>query len=264
MVKRTTRPKLSGWLVLVLGLATAWCAAAGDLHPDDLRGSFPVSFERTVSEAGALPSDSGTILPPVELRSILLILHLLGLCLGLGTAISLDLTCLRWVRSGIVPPGAGEALKQGERMVLIGFALLWASGIALVALHPGHLGNPKVWAKLVVVSALTLNAVLLHRRVLPVFGASLGRPLDGGWRSGERDLFVLCGAVSAASWSMAFALGVLREWNNVVAAGPILLLWLLAVAGAYVAGTTLFPRPASARGRDVYQGTERRRGRLAR
>ena len=242
---------------LVLAMVCSWAlpASAAPIPIDELRGFLAPDFVST-----AVPSIAWTsYLLPLELRSVLRMLHLLGLCLGLGAAIQLDINVLRWLRNGRVSEGAREMIRSGEQLVALGFALLWASGIALTALavkaDPAFLGNEKLWAKVLIVIALTANAVLLHAKVLPSFTASLARPLNGSWRGRERLVFMFAGAVSASSWGMAFALGVLREWNYVVGFPTILCLWLLAMMATWATISALLPKSKSGA---AYGGVERR------
>ncbi|MBB3997056.1 hypothetical protein [Aureimonas pseudogalii] len=249
-------------LTLPIALASLLgaCAIAGasDLSAD-LRGFLAPDFLHEKVQAAAVPAFLPAFLPPVELRSLLRMIHLVGLCLGFGTAMTLDGTALAWLRSGRAPVHASEHLEVGGRIVLVGFALLWASGVALtwlaVLADPAFLTNPKIWAKVVVVTALTVNAFMLHIRVLPTFSRSLGRSIDGRWRKRERVSFVACGAVSGASWVLAFALGVLREWNYAASFAAIMALWLIGMALAAAAILLLMP---AGRGAARYEGPDRR------
>ncbi|KQT50842.1 hypothetical protein ASG43_06155 [Aureimonas sp. Leaf454] len=255
--------RLATFVLLVVCAATG-SALAEPLLTTELRGFLPPDFATAAAPAPAL---SGMLhLPPmVELRSVLRMAHLVGLCLGLGLAVALDLSMLGWLRKGHVPPGAAEFMRSGERLVAIGLALLWASGLALTVLavraDPAFVDSPKLWAKVTIVAALTLNAALLHDRILPAFEASLGRRIDGNWRGRERRVFLLGGSVSAASWTMAFALGILKEWNYAAKFGVILALWLLAIAIVLAALRFLFPRPTAHRS---YEGVDRRAAALER
>lgn len=243
-------------VTLVLALTGVSIAQAAPDLGMELRGFLPLEFG-----PGAVQPGAQWYLPPVEPRSVLRMVHLVGLCLGFGTAMMLDGGALLWIRAGRAPAYAPELLGVGSRLVLVGFALLWASGIALTALavnaDPAFLQSPKLWAKVAVVSALTANAMVLHAHVLPPFAQSMGRTLDGQWRGPERALFVASGAVSSASWLLAFALGVLREWNHTSHFGSILVLWLVGILTAAIAIQLLLPPMPR---RAPYLGPDRRRG----
>ena len=122
--------------------------------------------------------------------------------------------------------------RAGARAVGAGLALLWLSGIAFLVLYaanqPQALENPKLWAKITVVSVLTVNGMFLHRRVF----ASMeeGR----GWTP-QGDLlrrYSILVAVSVASWVTATLLGTVKELNGVAPYATLLGLYGLAIAAA--------------------------------
>ncbi len=250
------RSAVSLLLAAVALVCAAGVAQAASGLGWELRGFVAPEFAADAA-AGA---SAAWFLPPVSGRSALRMVHLLGLCLGLGTALLLDGSVLMWRRAGHAPANAARLLSVGGHVVVAGFGLLWASGVALVGLaveaDPAFLANPKIWAKVLIVTALTANAMVLHARVLPAFALSAGRPIDGRWRSGERTLFVACGAVSSASWGLAFGLGALPEWNYTAPFGAILVLWLIGMLMAAVAIQILMP---AARNGAPYRGPDRRR-----
>lgn len=143
------------------------------------------------------------------------ILHLAAIAAGIGAVIATDLTMLRLLG---VPIGSrhGAALEVAHR--LIGPALLgaWVTGIALIGLRTGfavEAFSPKLWMKLAVVTALSLNVLLIKRIVQPT--------LDEyeGWTLAEIPLaqklsMALGGAISVAGWSAALFLGASRIFKT--------------------------------------------------
>lgn len=181
-------------------------------------------------------------LPGIELRTALVALHLIGLCFGLGGATMLDFWILRWLRWRALPDTIVRTFEFLAKVVSVGLVLLWLSGIGFLVTYaldsPEKLSNPKVWAKVTMVLALTVNGLLLHATVIPQVLANPQRPLLMDLSFGQRAMFILCGAVSGVSWYAAFALGLLREFNNKVPAGTLLGLWLAAI-GVVAALTAL-------------------------
>lgn len=173
-------------------------------------------------------------LPGIELRTVLVALHLIGLCFGLGGATMLDFWILRWLRWRALPETIVRTFEFLAKVVSAGLILLWVSGIGFLLTYaidsPEKLSNPKVWAKVTMVLALTLNGLVLHAAVIPKVLAHPQRPLLQDLSLGQRTLFIICGAVSGVSWYAAFALGLLREFNNKVAATHLLGLWLVSIA----------------------------------
>lgn len=194
------------------------------------------------------------LLPGIELRTALVGLHLIGLCFGLGGATMLDFWILRWLVWRALPDPIVRTFGFLAKVVTVGLVLLWVSGIGFLAIYaadaPEKLANPKIWAKVTIVLALTLNGLLLHATVIPLVLAKPQRPLLMDLSFGQRMIFIGCGAVSGVSWYAAFALGLLREFNNRVAAGQLLCLWLVSIlavaAVTALAFHLLLPRPGAA------------------
>lgn len=178
-------------------------------------------------------------LPSVRLLTILVGLHLLGLCFGLGGATMLDFWILRWMRWGGLPNEIARTFLFVSKVVSVGLALLWVSGLGFLAVYafeaPEKLSNPKIVAKITVVAVLTLNGWLIHALVLPGVLRDVSRPMFDGVSRLRTGVFLISGAVSGVSWYTAFALGLMRELNGRVAAGLLLALWLAAMVAAGLA-----------------------------
>lgn len=178
-------------------------------------------------------------LPSVRLLTILVGLHLLGLCFGLGGATMLDFWILRWMRWGGLPNEIARTFLFVSKVVSVGLALLWVSGLGFLAVYafeaPEKLSNPKIVAKITVVAVLTLNGWLIHALVLPGVLRDVSRPMFDGVSRLRTGVFLISGAVSGVSWYTTFALGLMRELNGRVAAGLLLALWLAAMVAAGLA-----------------------------
>lgn len=115
--------------------------------------------------------------------------------------------------------------------VSLALLALWITGIAVVWLDASSKGlvyfrNPKLQAKIGIVTLLTLNGVLLHRAVMPALekaGSLLKLSLN------QRRLAIFAGTLSAVSWFYAAMLGVGRplSWKysllELLAAYPLLI-----------------------------------------
>ncbi|MBB2964880.1 hypothetical protein [Methylobacterium sp. R2-1] len=193
--------------------------------------------------AAALPAAPETLLslplPPIRLLTILVGLHLLGLCFGLGGATMLDFWILRWMRWGGLPNEITRTFLFVSKVVTVGLILLWVSGLGFLAVYafeaPEKLSNPKIVAKITVVAALTVNGWLIHAFVLPGVLRDVSRPMFDGVSHLRTGIFLISGAVSGVSWYTAFALGLMRELNGRVAASLLLALWLAAMVAAGLA-----------------------------
>jgi hypothetical protein len=100
-------------------------------------------------------------------------------------------------------------LVRAARAVSIGLAMLWSSGLALVALSAATSDGPwmpsvKLQAKLIVVSVLTVNGWALHAWVFPRLWGVAVRINRSLWPAAA------LGAISSASWVTASFVGVAR------------------------------------------------------
>lgn len=176
-----------------------------------------------------------------SLHTILVLSHILALALGLGSALLADWIVLRKLAFGTVSQKAAGQLIDLSHAVCVGLVLIWITGALLVTDNaldaPASVMNQKLWAKLAIVTALTLNAVLLHRIVMPMVRRRVGQPLFEAAFNRLAMASTLLGAVSVVSWVFSAYLGVARELNgreNLVPIlvsyfGALLLTWAMAV-----------------------------------
>jgi hypothetical protein len=135
------------------------------------------------------------------LQQGVLALHLVAAALTAAAVLHEDWRLMTQRR--IVP----ARLARTARAVALGLSVLWTSGIVLVALGvatngAGSAFTPKLAAKLLVVSLLTLNGVVLHARVFARWWHGDVVALDARhWDA------VALGSVSGASWVGASLLG---------------------------------------------------------
>ena len=179
----------------------------------------------------------------MEPKTYLLIFHLVGMMIGLGSVTTLDLYLIKIFRSAVVSRYDVELMHHVSRLAGLGLLLLWASGLGFLYLYwigdPEALANPKLHAKLGIVGVLTLNGAFLHAWVLPKVERAVGRPLFAPPApAGDRFRLGACGAISVASWWTPFILGAVRELNFTLSVGSFLVAYavvLAAVAGAMAA-----------------------------
>jgi len=166
----------------------------------------------------------------MQLLTLVKIIHLIGLIMGMGGAVLLDLSLFR---RGVLRPVSAFTLHQVKtlsRVVTAGLVMLWLTGFALIALNlavkPEYLTNPKLWAKIAIVCILTVNGFVIHARVMPLLKASLGRTMFAGLPRRQIAVLTGLGAVSFTSWTVPFVLGKASELNYVTPVAPILSVYL--------------------------------------
>jgi hypothetical protein len=167
----------------------------------------------------------------LALKNATRFLHFIGLAVGLGAATVLDLMLMRFFVRGRISEESWAIVNFGARIVHAGLILLWITGIAFIVQYalfePVKLTNEKIWAKLAIVSILTVNGSFIHSIVLPRIKARIGRSLFDGVSRWQKSAFIVSGAVSAASWYAPVALGAFSQLNFVVPAVTILALYAL-------------------------------------
>ncbi len=187
--------------------------------------------------------------PAVSIKSVLRIVHFIGLALGLGAATVLDLLVLRFLIRGKITQDHWKVFKFGSKVVNWGLILLWVTGLGFLTYYgvfdPAKLGNEKIWAKMTIVLILTVNGGFIHSIILPRVKRQIGRSLMEGLSSSHRSVFVVSGAVSAVSWYVPMMLGALPQLNFAVPMGTILLAYAALLGSAIlVAHALLFVIPA--------------------
>lgn len=167
----------------------------------------------------------------LALKNATRFLHFIGLAVGLGAATVLDLMLMRFFVRGRISEESWTIVNFGAKIVHAGLILLWITGIAFIVQYalfePVKLTNEKIWAKLVIVSILTINGSFIHSIVLPRIRARIGRSLFDGMSRFQKSAFIVSGAISAASWYAPVALGAFSQLNFVVPATAILMLYAL-------------------------------------
>ena len=166
-----------------------------------------------------------------------LVLHLIGLVLGLGAATMTDLLFVTCVRRRRVGDTLSVVMEITSRVVLAGYGLLVVSGVVLITTgsHPSQ----RFWAKMLVVAVIGANGIAAHRITLPRLSHTI--------RTGARHVTLgflsqlsVVAAISVTSWYAALVMGA---WK----AAPLSLFewlvgYLMALLGAVVVSLLLTPR----------------------
>ncbi len=176
--------------------------------------------------------------PQVTIHTGMRFFHFIGLALGLGGAILLDLMMLRFFLRGRIIEETYGIFDFASKIVSMGLLLLWISGVGFLFFYaltkPELLMNPKVHAKLVIVTILTVNGYFIHSVILPGIKTQIGKSLFAGIGPVKRSIFVTSGAISAVSWIFPVALGAFPQLNFAVPALVILSAYLLLICAAAV------------------------------
>jgi hypothetical protein len=170
------------------------------------------------------------------LKQAVLFAHVIAFAMTLSAVLRED---LRWLLHRRIDTAR---LQRTMRSVTHGLVLLWITGLALwafaAAANPEPWGlTPKLSAKLVVVTLLTLNGWALHARVFAHLHA------EGSAALLTRRLPLVLGAFSSASWLFAAFVGVARPLAGVLPFGGFMALYALAIGLALLAVRVLAVSP---------------------
>ena len=165
-----------------------------------------------------------------NLKSLITFMHLTGLAFGVGGTWILDALLLKHLHDPITRERY-HTIVFVSKAVLLGLIILWLSGLFFLAYYyfftPGLLMNQKVWAKVIIVSVLSTNGLLVHHSLLPKIKASVGLQLLQSLNSHELKSMTAISTVSFVSWLFPIVLGVLKTLNCTVPATEILIAYAL-------------------------------------
>lgn len=177
--------------------------------------------------------------------------HLIACCVAIGLVLKSDVALVKAMLKGdrSADLAHNAEMKQLQSIVALALSVLWATGAWIIAMDTitkgglHYFANPKIQAKILMVSLLTLNGVLLHNLVLPWMekaGSLLKLSFD------RTVLACFAGTVSGVSWMYAAMLGVGRplSWKysllQILAAYPVLIAGGFAVMMGIVAWCRFF------------------------
>ena len=184
--------------------------------------------------------------------------------MGLGAATLLDLMIVRFFLGRVMTTQTYEVFEFLADLVSVGLKLLWVTGLGFLAFYwfydPIKLGNEKVWAKMVIVSILSINGYFIHRSVIPFMHGQIGRTMLEGVMMRRKIVFVTMGMVSFVSWYAPLIIANLSQLNFQVPMLQILVLYGLVLCGVLaIAHVLLFGSQIAT---VIRKGVSRRRGYL--
>lgn len=170
--------------------------------------------------------------------------------MGLGDAMLADYTTLTRDVLRAVSPYSVYQMELLSHIVAVGLRLLWISGIALIVIdtqaNPEYITNQKIWAKVIIVCALTLHGVYIHRTILPSLRQAAGRRLFDEIAHRHVAIMTLFGSISFVSWTVPFVLAKASSLNYVTPVQDILAMYVVLVLAVWFAMFTVMSAILSA------------------
>ena len=174
-------------------------------------------------------------------HEFILMLHVVGMALGLGGATIADIFLLRFLKHFRISETESEVLHLLSQFTWFALALIILSGVGLYLPAMEFFNqSPQFLAKMIIVLVIIINGALLNLLIAPrlvqiSFGGS--HPHEAGELHNLRKISFGLGAVSLSSWYTAFVLGMLS--GVIWSLGALLLTYLAILATAVVLSQAL-------------------------
>lgn len=187
----------------------------------------------------------------MDIRILLIILHIIGTVLGAGAATVTDYLVFKFSKDLKIDKDEFQILHTISDIIWAGLLLLLITGLGFIALHISDFGTvrnsyslDKIWAKITIVIILTLNGFFVHYYVLPTLKKRLGKTLATPSFI-QKSFFIFSpGAISAVSWYSALILGAWRglEASYVEIMSGYIAILAAAIIASNIAGRSLLNR----------------------
>ncbi|OOG11221.1 hypothetical protein [Pseudomonas sp. C9] len=179
------------------------------------------------------------------LRLGVVYVHLVACCVAIGLVLTSDIAMVKdLLKRKVFSEHDNAHMESLQKSVVVALIFLWVTGAAIVGIDylekgANYFMNPKLQAKVIIVTLLTYNGVLLHRLVLPALQKA-GSLLHLGFSARMMALF--CGSLSAVSWMYAAMLGVGRPLAWKYSLSELLMAYPVLIALGFLAMLVLTQR----------------------
>ncbi|MCJ8314395.1 MAG: hypothetical protein HRU38_19850 [Saccharospirillaceae bacterium] len=173
-----------------------------------------------------------------DLKTVFIILHLIGLTFGAGGAWISDLLILKFLQLEVITEDKMKMIQFMTKLVIFGLVLLWITGLGFLGMYyfeaAEKLANPKIWAKVTIVIILTFNGVWLHKFVMPLLQQNIGKKLFDEISKNTKRLMITAGTISLVSWIFPIILGSSTALNFILPMYEILAYYFVALVLTFV------------------------------
>lgn len=146
-------------------------------------------------------------------REFHLAAHLIGLSMGLGGTLVIDIMFSHFMRKYTISARESVIMHLISQMIVFGLILLFLSGVALTLTDIGaYLNNPRFIMKMIAVLVVMLNGVALNFYLTPKLKKISLKEKDRGSYEKLTKISFALGAISIVSWLAAFLLAMLKDF----------------------------------------------------
>ena len=165
--------------------------------------------------------------------------HLMGVSMGLGGTLVIDIMFSHFMRKYTISARESVIMHLISQMIIFGLFLLLLSGAALTLIDlEAFLENPRFLMKMIAVLVVILNGFALNFYLTPKLKKISLKEEDRGRYEKLTKISFALGAVSIVSWVSAFSLAMLKELFDMplttLMTGYVVLL-IIATAGSQLA-----------------------------
>ncbi len=174
----------------------------------------------------------------MDLYSVLLSVHIIGIALGVGGATVSDVLFLQSIKNKKISADEFASLQAVSKIVWVGFLILLFSGAGMIIFSLIKIGSapmlllPRFQAKLIIALIIFINGLVFHFLSIPFLRKNINMSWESESITSKLPLFSIGGGISIVSWYSAFILGSLRGID-------LPLLFILNIYGILVAGAIL-------------------------
>lgn len=181
----------------------------------------------------------------LTLFQIYLMIHLLGVVIGLGGALFSDVLFLTSIKKRKLTTSEVRIIQLAGHFVVFGLMVLIISGVLLFSTNiEKYLYSAKFMAKMSIVFVLFLNGLVFHYFHIPKITKHVETNLMDAPSFRSSWWFLLIGgAISAPSWLLAFMLGFIKKlpYSYGEIMGVYVLILAASITGALFMGSRIIP-----------------------
>lgn len=204
---------------------------------------FSAGFSTFIFVTAVFGADFSLVALLAQYKGFIIILHALSAAIGVGAATITDIFFFKFLKDYRISESEHSIMETLSGVIWVALGLLVITGVGLYLPESERfLASSKFLTKVVAVSVLIINGVLLNLSISPrmmeiTFGDNFSH--QKGELHFMRKLAFALGAISISSWYVVFILGSLKSIPVTPRTGITLYLLLLVVA---VVGSQIFDR----------------------